>query len=739
MPSIFSLRCAALRFATRTALAALALATLAPVALLAQQPTAKPTPVADSAAMRSTQLRPVTVTATRQATDVHDVPTPVSVLDTSAVRERTPANAADLLRELPGVDVIGVGPNQNRPSIRGQRGQRILLLEDGVRLNNSRRQQDFGELPALVDVSAIERIEVVRGPASVLYGTDAIGGVINLITQAPFVRGGPATMGGHAAYQYGSSGALGKGEGSLMGSAGDFAWRFGASTRRVGNYSAPQGTFGKLTLANDTEVLDGGVKDNSLNGSLAWRSATGGSAFVKVERYLADNAGFGYIPNALLGGDATKIQIQYPHQDFQKVSAGYTRTAMQLPFADKVELTAYSQRNRRNLAQDIFIPFGPGTPPGAGVSIQTGNYTDLATVGSRLEFVKALSRVVLTYGADAFVDRSFNTDTSTQTVIGFGPPHPQASTQSSVPNATLSSIGAFAQGSIAATDRITLIVGGRVQQVESATKYTPGITAAIPGHGNSTGVYAANALVRLTDDLNLVATYGSGFRAPNLVERFFNGPTPEGSAYQIASPDLKPESSINADLGLKYRRSRFTAELSVFNNDISNGILVVPTGATQNRLPVYQNVNVGRIRTRGGELGAGLLLDHGLALRANYSSIASANVLNPQIPIGDTFASKLNLAASWTVDRCWIEYAVRRNGEQKDIASGTSPIGNTLPAFTVHALRGGIRGWQIGSTHQDLTVSVNNLTNALYAEAANSSFFRPEPRRNVTLALATSF
>jgi outer membrane receptor protein involved in Fe transport len=733
MTSMLTLR-RAFRFSALATLAA-----VAPAMLRAQQATAAKPTTADSIAKTSAQLHPVTVTATRQKTDVHDVPTPVSVLDTTAVRERTPANASDLLRELPGVDVIGVGPNQNRPSIRGQRGQRILLLEDGVRLNNSRRQQDFGELPALVDISSIERVEVVRGPASVLYGTDAIGGVINLITQQPFVRGGAPTMGGRASYQYGSSGALGKGEGALEGSAGDFAWRVGGSARRVGNYSAPKGTFGKLTLANDTEVLDGGVKDNSFNGAFSWRSATGGSAFVKAERYMADNAGFGYIPNQLLGGDATKIQIQYPHQDFQKLSAGYTRNGMKLPFADKVELTAYTQRNRRDLAQDIFIPFGPGTPAGAGVQIKTGNFTDLATVGSRLEFVKALSSVVLTYGADGFVDRSFNTDTSTQTVFGFGPPTPQGSNKSSVPNATLSSLGAFAQGSIAATDRITLIVGGRVQQVQSATKYTPGVTATIPGHTNGTGVYAANALVRLTDEWNLVATYGSGFRAPNLVERYFNGPTPEGSAYQIAAPDLKPESSVNADLGLKFRRTRVTAELSLFNNDISNGILVVPTGATQNRLPVYQNVNVGRIRTRGGEVGAGLLLDHGLALRANYSSIKSTNVLDPKIPIGDTFASKLNVAASWTVDRCWIEYAVRRNGEQKDIASGASPIGNTLPAFTVHTLRGGIRGWRIGTTHQDLTVSVNNLTNALYSEAANSSFFRPEPRRNVSLALSTSF
>ena len=80
--------------------------------------------------------------------------------------------------------------------------------------------------------------------------------------------------------------------------------------------------------------------------------------------------------------------------------------------------------------------------------------------------------------------------------------------------------------------------------------------------------------------------------------------------------------------------------------------------------------------------------------------------------------------------------------ESVGAGEASAPEGQHLPLalrLALRELRGGIRGWRIGTTHQDLTVSVNNLTNALYAEAANSSFFRPEPRRNVSLALATSF
>ena len=126
----------------------------------------------DTAASRDTvYLTPIAVTATRSPKDVFLTPVPVDVLDRRDIRTRAPNNVADLFRGLAGLDVSGVGLTQVRPIIRGQRGQRILLLADGQRLNNSRRQQDFGEVPALVDVAAIERVEVVRGPASVLYGS----------------------------------------------------------------------------------------------------------------------------------------------------------------------------------------------------------------------------------------------------------------------------------------------------------------------------------------------------------------------------------------------------------------------------------------------------------------------------------------------------------------------------------------------------------------------------------------
>ena len=702
-----------------------------------------PRAAADSASpvsVRARLLPLVTVTVTRTVTDVRNVAAPVLVIDSLKIRSSLTNGVADLLRAEPGVDVVGTGVNQVRPTIRGQRGQRILLLEDGMRLNNSRRQQDFGELTAFVDADQLARVEVVRGPASVLYGTDAIGGVVNLITRAPSA-GGPDKVSGRIGYQYGGAGSLSKTTGALTGNAGNWAFDLSGSTRAAGDYEAPAGSYGKVTLAGDTPLQHSGVTDRNAAGGLAWRASTSLSLFAKYELYTADNAGFGYVPPSLIGSDPTRIEILYPRQDFGKFTTGLHAASLDLSAADRVDVTVYRQRNRRDLSQHIFAYFGPGTPAGAGVDIAASNFTDIKSAGLRAEATKVARRAVVTYGLDYFHDNSANTDSSATTVVGFGPPQTQYSNRAQIPNATMSSYGVFAQTAVTLLERLSVIVGGRGQFVESAPTFTAGRTDSLASHANRTAVYAASAVWRLASSTSLVSTVGRGFRAPNLVERYFDGPTPEGSAYQAAAPDLRPETSLNVDGGVKYRSDRVTGEISVFQNDIRGAIVAAATGAKQGRLPVFTNVNVGQLRTRGSELSLSAVLAAGLTVGANVSTVKSTNVAQPNVPVGDTYASKLNGSLGWASasGRVWTEYAVRHNGEQGDIAATASPVGLALPPFTVQSVRAGIRGWQLGSVRQDITVGVNNIGNVLYAEAANASFFRPEPGRNVVLSVSTAF
>jgi len=687
----------------------------------------------------TTTLKVVSVTATRSETEVQSIPAPVAVIDARALQRRAPNTVVDLFRDLAGVDVIGVGASQVRPSIRGMRGQRILLLEDGLRLGNTRRQQDFGELPGLVDVTALQRVEVVRGPASVLYGTDAIGGVMNLITASPTNSPARGEFSGRIGYRYGDAGSTNRGDARLNWSLGNWSVQTGGSLREAGSYMAPAGTYGNVTLGSDTRVQDTGVNDETLNGFVGWRSQTGREFFVKGEQYHADDAGFGFVEPSLLGDD-TKIQILYPSQTVKKFTAGANTGIISNPFATRASIAVYRQTNGRDLAQSIFVPFGPGTPPGAGIDIQTQNRTDVTTTGFRAEAVRIFSRNIVTYGADFFRDDSRGRDSSLTTIVGFGPPQSEASNRTQIPNATLSSLGLFVQNDVRLHDRFSVILGGRFQTTDSKPR-ADGTTSVPDGVRNSTGVYAVNGLFRATDQVNFVATVGRGFRAPNLVERYFDGPTPEGSAYQSATPDLKPEQSLNVDLGAKVATGRVTSEVFLFQNRISDGIRIAFAGDSIDNLPRYHNVNVASLRMRGAELSVAAQIADGWSATANWTRLLAKNLSDEAQAVGDVYASKTNLALMYRApaNRWWAEYAVRYNGRQSQIVAGSSPVGDVLPSFTVHSIRGGFMPWTTRGVRQELGFQVNNLTNELYAEVANAGFFRPEVRRNLVVTITTWF
>ena len=116
-------------------------------------------------------------------------------------------------------------------------------------------------------------------------------------------------------------------------------------------------------------------------------------------------------------------------------------------------------------------------------------------------------------------------------------------------------------------------------------------------------------------------------------------------------------------------------------------------------------------------------------------------MLDETNPIGDTFSNKIagHIRYTHSSNRFWVQYGIRHNGERKDVDLGTNPIGSVLPAFTVHTARAGVTVFRRGTHYQRIAVTVDNLTDALYAEFANAAFFRPEPRRRVLLTWDMTF
>ncbi|MCK4762945.1 MAG: TonB-dependent receptor [Candidatus Aminicenantes bacterium] len=684
----------------------------------------------------------MTVTATLTKKDTFEIPKPVSIVNQQKILEKAPNNITDLLPELPGVDVNGVGANQSRPVIRGFRGQRILLLEDGIRMNNSRRQQNFGEIPALVDVSAVERIEIVRGPASVLYGSDAIGGVVNIITKFPDYDLEGAAVHGSLGYRYSSSDSQNKTMANVNGHLGKFVFSLSGNYRKAFDYMAPSGTFGEIDLAQDVEVTDTGVKDGGLNLMLNYNFTKQNHLTFKYEYYHANDAGFGFVEPDLYNPGSARIRIRYPMQEVQKYTFKYQDKELDFVLADHFSFTAYSTTNRRELNMNIFVPFGIPGMPDAGINIGSENYTDVQTIGFRFEFNKGIKNHLFSYGFDFFRDSTENTDNNTNQVVGFGPPVTNTDTTPLVPHAAYRSMGAFFQDDISLFSRTSLILGVRYQNVNAKTKDTPGLEGMpLTDSTDQTVVGAANLIFGVSDKLKLVLSVGRGFRSPNLIERFFNGPTPEGSGFQVRNPGLKAETSLNFDIGFKYRWKSIYLESSYFNNVVYDGIRVAATGGTINGLPEYRDINVDKLRMQGYEILGKFYFNFGVTLSGNYTKIDSKDLANPETPYVDTFSSKFNLNIRYDFpgQLFWMSYDLRVNGEQKDVQLGDNPIGETIPGFSVHSLSGGINLFKNSNFPMRLGIIVGNLTNTLYSEFSNASFFRPAPKRHVVLTWSMLF
>lgn len=712
--------------------AALVMSSALPLGVSAQS---RDTTKADSS-RGAAPLAAVTITATRSARSTFDTPQPIVVLDSVQLRSKL-SSPADLFRDIAGLDVTGVGSNQRRPEIRGLRGQRILLLQDGLRLNNARRQQDFGEIPALAGEASLARVEVVRGPSSVLYGSDAIGGVVNLISIAPPSSLTSSDVHGALSYRYVTAGSGNTPDLALSGRSGRLGFHANAAYRESDPYRAPSGTFGNITLDDDVRVRDSGIRDRSYDFALSYDAARNHELFLRGAWYSAERAGFGYVDPNELGPGQPLIQIRYPDQDFNRFTLGY-RGRSSIGIADRFELSTYTQHNERHLNTLVSVPIGPG----ANVTSNSLNFTDLNTFGGRAELAKIIgSRSVVTYGVDWFRDRSRNTDSSSSTVTGFGPPSTRTSNVATVPNATFTNIGAFAQIELRPVDRLTTTFGARLQDIVAETRPTPRITAATKTSTDRSGVWSANALYRVFDDMNLVAAVGRGFRAANLVERFFEGAAAEGGGFQRANPDLGPETSINVDLGLRYRNRWWYSEAFVFRNDIDDAIRSVATGDSVNRQPAFQNRNVGRLRIEGLEITTGARAYDRVDASISFTRLDGRNITQPGSPIGDSYSNKAvaDLMYRQPGGRFTLGYTLRRQGKQKDVIIGSNPIGAEIPAFTVHSARGSLHLADVGRLRNDISFVVDNITDRLYAEFPNASFFRPEPGRNVRLALVTSF
>ncbi len=684
----------------------------------------------------------ITVTATSTKRDTFETPNPVSVINRERIEEKAPNNVTELLVEVPGLDVNGVGANQSRPMIRGVRGTRILLMEDGIRMNNSRVSQDFGEIPALVDVSEVDRVEVVRGPASVLYGSDAIGGVVNIITRLPEYDPEKSEIHGNLGFRYSSADRQNKGTVNINGNIGRLGIMLSGNARKGKDYSAPAGTFGEIELSDDVTVTDTGVKDHGINLQLNYKLSKKNQISFKYEYYNAKDAGFGSVDPELYGGFPMSFQILYPLQNYNKYTLKYENTELGFFLADHLSFTGYYRDNERNVDQTMSMSI-----PMMGMMVpytwHSETFTDIGTSGFRMELNKSVKNHLFTYGVDFYRDKSVNTvDEYEEMDFGFGPMTISENTIPNVPNAVYRSLGVFLQDDISLFKRTSLIMGIRYQNVKAETKETPGMEGEPSvDDTDQTVVGAANLIVGVTDHLRLVFAVGRGFRSPNLIDRFYSG-LASGSIV-LSNPDIKAETSLNFDVGFKYRTRNVYFETSYFNNTVKDGISRVYIGDNEFGIEQYRSVNIDKIRMQGVEALGKVYFNFGLSLSANFTRIKSKNVSDPddEYVFANTYSSKFNFNVRYGHPKklFWVGYDLRIHGDQKDAQSEGNPVGPYIPGFTVHSVSAGITLFKNSRYPQRLGIIIGNLTNELYAEMSNASFFRPAPKRHIILTWSTRF
>lgn len=438
---------------------------------------------------------------------------PTSVLAGQDLAKQLESTIGATLSESPGISVRALGPGPARPVIRGLDGDRVVVLEDGQRMGDLSSQSADHGVP--INPAAARRIEVVRGPATLLYGANALGGLVNVITdQIPTEQ--TTRPSGNFTFDFGSNGGQGGGAGDVHVGAGKFAFHFGGATRRSGDITTPEG-----------------VVDNSDS-----RMAMGqvGGAWTGEKSYVG--ASYGY--------DDTKYGI--PVVEEGMISLTPRRHAFSAR-AGASELGGWLQSYRATLGVRRYEHSEL-----EGDEIGT-TFNNDSVEGELLLSHRPSGRLVGSIGG-WFLNRQFEASGAE----ALSPPVDQRS------------VAAFLYEEVK-WPHATLQFGGRVDH----TDYEPG--AILPARDFTEWSGSLGLLIQpeaANDNFVIAASLARASRAPALEELYFFGPHPGNLSFEIGNPNLAAEHGLGFDVSLRGRSNRFEAELTFFRNDIKNFVFRNP-------------------------------------------------------------------------------------------------------------------------------------------------------------------
>ncbi|PSQ97357.1 MAG: ligand-gated channel [Bacteroidetes bacterium SW_9_63_38] len=528
---------------------------------------------------RVLQGEEVTVTGTARARSTLTTPQSVDVLDEEALDvSRSPALGDLLSGEMAGVSSIKTGSQAGKPVLRGLSGNRIRVLKDGI----AQEYYQFGvrHFPTTSSNEA-ERIEVVRGPSSIQYGSDALGGAINVLTKdVPTAGEGDTEFGGKFRSQYFTNNnerAVGL---DLEGARGNIGVRAGFERRISDNYTAP----------DEPTFFD----DNPDTGTFGDPKYTDEVPFTNFEQWngyaqVGTQGGFGSVQlygdywvnrhNFLLPTGGPKGNANNPPdglgQNLEHRNLVAKGNLIVGDFVVRPRLSVQTSiRQSGNGSGDQTLDFIEDNGGFGDFDYPLDLKTDIYT--GRLEVAHPeIGSVSGTLGAEAQLQ-----DASTR-----GPAELQ-------PTADTWNVGLFVFEEIdLAPWTLNAGVRGDVRTIDAEpNERTTDSDALENDYLTLSGALGAN--VKVADGIALAANLSSGFRAPSIFELYANGVHGGVAAFQVGNPDLDPERAYSADLSVRVRRDRVTAEVTGYVNAINDYIFLKNTnenrGPDGNGPPIYE-------------------------------------------------------------------------------------------------------------------------------------------------------
>ena len=692
-----------------------------PFSLLAQTaatqvaaPASAPAPA--SASVETTALPEKVITATRLPSSAQAAPFAVRELSREQIDERLPRTLPEALRGTPGLSVQKTSNGQGSPHIRGFTGFRTLAMIDGVRLNNSTFREGPNQYWNTIDLLSVDRIELVPGQGSVLYGSDAIGGTMNVLTKSSDFRDEAADE-------------------SFIHSLGSYRYST-AEDSHVGHAEFNTGVGGKWGLHVDGSYAEFG---DVRAAGLGRQPRTGYDQWSGNVRF-----------DAALDPDWSLTAV---HQQLRQDDVWRTHSTV---FGIPWQGTTIGNDLRRSFDQDRTLSYVKveGQNPvsfldsaSLTLSYQTADETltrvrntgasaisevDLGTWGADLQLSSQTAIGRLTYGVDYYRDRVDSSQVSYKANGAFD----KRSIQGPVGNdSTYDLLGAYLQDEITLGERGHVFLGGRYTYARAEVGHLEDpITKVDSSLTDSWNDLSSSARLVLDldakDQYALFAGVSQGFRAPNLsdVSRLDIARSGE---LEIAGNEVDPEKFLNLEIGAKAATESITANVCLFHTRIDDLIVRQPTGRIVDDLIEVSKANGGEGYVQGVELAGSV------AFNENWSVFAAGSYTEgevDQFPGSDNhvvreplsrvvpFMGTLGLRLQTADRRLWTELVGTAASAADQLNSGERADTQRFPAdgtpgWTLLTLRG---GWRVNE-HFSLTASLDNLLDEAYRAHGSGS------------------